>query len=142
MLALKMLLMVAGALLLAAAVAIPLYGLWLRMQAARKKPVETERRTRTSAEPKEIQLAPLGRARDRRLPAAAGGGQHCGGAQRHGRRAHQPDSAARCRARSIPACTLLRRWWTACRSSTCAITCSPQESAEQGAKKAPRNAPA
>ena len=37
MLALKLLLTVAGALLLAAALAIPLFALWLRVQAARKK---------------------------------------------------------------------------------------------------------
>ncbi len=37
MLALKLLLMVLGVLLLAAAAAIPLYALWLRLQAARKK---------------------------------------------------------------------------------------------------------
>ena len=37
MLALKMLLTVAGVLMLAAALTIPLYGLWLRIQYARRK---------------------------------------------------------------------------------------------------------
>ena len=37
MIALKMLLMVAGVLMLAAALTIPLYGLWLRIQYARRK---------------------------------------------------------------------------------------------------------
>ncbi len=42
MIALKVLLIVAGALMLAAALAIPLYGLWLRVKASRKKADETE----------------------------------------------------------------------------------------------------
>ena len=42
MLALKLLLTVAGVLLLAAAVAIPLYGLWMRIQDARRKAGEDE----------------------------------------------------------------------------------------------------
>ena len=37
MIALKLLLTVAGVVLLAAALAIPLYGLWLRIRAARRK---------------------------------------------------------------------------------------------------------
>jgi regulator of protease activity HflC (stomatin/prohibitin superfamily) len=50
MIALKMLLMVAGVLLLAAAMAIPLYSLWLRIRIARRKAAgETE-----SPEPEEI----------------------------------------------------------------------------------------
>jgi regulator of protease activity HflC (stomatin/prohibitin superfamily) len=55
MLALKMLLMVAGVLLLAAAVVVPLYGLWLRMQIARKKASGAQSDTEeTKTEPKEI----------------------------------------------------------------------------------------
>jgi regulator of protease activity HflC (stomatin/prohibitin superfamily) len=55
MLALKMLLMVAGVLLLAAAVVIPLYGLWTRMQIARKKAQGAELdENETKVEPKEI----------------------------------------------------------------------------------------
>jgi len=50
MIALKLLLTVAGVLLLAAAVAIPLYGLWLRIQMARRK----ARGEEITAEPKEI----------------------------------------------------------------------------------------
>jgi len=42
MLALKLLFNIAGALLFAAALAIPLYTLWLRLQVARKKPGENE----------------------------------------------------------------------------------------------------
>jgi regulator of protease activity HflC (stomatin/prohibitin superfamily) len=54
MLALKLLLMVAGALLLTCAVAIPLYGLWLRLQAARKKTNGDGTPDETPAEPKAI----------------------------------------------------------------------------------------
>jgi regulator of protease activity HflC (stomatin/prohibitin superfamily) len=55
MLALKMLLTVAGVLLLAAAVVIPLYGLWLRIQIARKKALGVESDAdETKIEPKEI----------------------------------------------------------------------------------------
>ena len=55
MLALKMLLMIAGVLLVAAAVVIPLYGLWMRIQIARKKAQGVESDTEeTKAEPKEI----------------------------------------------------------------------------------------
>jgi regulator of protease activity HflC (stomatin/prohibitin superfamily) len=50
MIALKLLLTVAGVLLLAAAVAIPLYGLWLRIQMALRK----ARGEEITAEPKEI----------------------------------------------------------------------------------------
>jgi regulator of protease activity HflC (stomatin/prohibitin superfamily) len=51
MLALKLLLTVAGALLLAAALAIPLYGLWLRLQAMRKKQAANGTMDETIAEP-------------------------------------------------------------------------------------------
>ena len=44
MIALKLLLTVAGVLLLAAALAIPLYGLWLRIRA---RPAQSRRRERT-----------------------------------------------------------------------------------------------
>jgi regulator of protease activity HflC (stomatin/prohibitin superfamily) len=54
MLALKLLLTVAGALLFAAALAIPLYSLWLRVQAARKKPAEDGTIIETPAEPIEF----------------------------------------------------------------------------------------
>ncbi len=50
MIALKLLLTIAGVLLLAAAVAIPLYGLWLRIQMARRK----ARGEEITDEPKEI----------------------------------------------------------------------------------------
>ena len=91
MIALKMLLMVAGVLMLAAAVAIPLYGLWLRIQYARRKTGADETMYGEPAvEPEEIAWrGPLALAMAG-LPAAACRGQHRGGAQRHGRRAHQP----------------------------------------------------
>ena len=55
MIALKMLLMVAGVLMLAAAVAIPLYGLWLRIQFARRKTGGEEADVwRTAVGPEEI----------------------------------------------------------------------------------------
>jgi regulator of protease activity HflC (stomatin/prohibitin superfamily) len=54
MIALKLLFTVAGALLLAAALAIPLYSLWLRLQAARRKPGEDGTLDQTPTEPKEI----------------------------------------------------------------------------------------
>jgi regulator of protease activity HflC (stomatin/prohibitin superfamily) len=54
MLALKLLLMVAGGLLLTCAVAIPLYGLWLRLQAARKKTSGDGTPDETPAEAKAI----------------------------------------------------------------------------------------
>ena len=54
MLALKMLLMVAGALFWAAAVAIPLYGLWLRVYATRKKATSDGITEETPTEPKDI----------------------------------------------------------------------------------------
>jgi regulator of protease activity HflC (stomatin/prohibitin superfamily) len=50
MIALKLLLTVAGVLLLAAAMAIPLYGLWLRIQTARRK----ARKEEVTDEPREI----------------------------------------------------------------------------------------
>ncbi|MGB7265236.1 MAG: prohibitin family protein [Terracidiphilus sp.] len=54
MLALKMLLTVAGALLWAAAVAIPLYAIWLRLQAARKKAGEDGTMDENLTEPEPI----------------------------------------------------------------------------------------
>jgi regulator of protease activity HflC (stomatin/prohibitin superfamily) len=54
MLALRMLLMIAGVLLLAAAVGIPLYGLWLRMQYARRKASQDGTTSETSPEPDDI----------------------------------------------------------------------------------------
>ncbi len=54
MLALKLLLMVAGGLLLTCAAAIPLYGLWLRVQAARKKTIGDGTPDETQAEPEAI----------------------------------------------------------------------------------------
>lgn len=54
MIALKVLLTVAGALMLAAAIAIPLYGLWLRVKAARKKANESEKLSEPTAGPEPI----------------------------------------------------------------------------------------
>ncbi len=55
MIALKLLLTVAGVVLLAAALAIPLYGLWLRIRAARRKASgESELAETASNEPQEI----------------------------------------------------------------------------------------
>ena len=54
MLALKLLLTIAGALLWAAALAIPLYWLWLRLQATRKKATADGTMDETLVEPKEI----------------------------------------------------------------------------------------
>ncbi len=55
MIALKMLLTVAGVLLLAAALGIPLYGLWIRIRTARRKAGgETELMETEKTEPKEI----------------------------------------------------------------------------------------
>jgi regulator of protease activity HflC (stomatin/prohibitin superfamily) len=54
MLALKFLLTIAGALLMAAALAIPLYSLWLRLQAARKKPGDDGTMEEEVIQPKEI----------------------------------------------------------------------------------------
>jgi regulator of protease activity HflC (stomatin/prohibitin superfamily) len=55
MIALKMLLTVAGVLLLAAALGIPLYGVWIRIRTARRKAgVETELMDTERTEPKEI----------------------------------------------------------------------------------------
>ncbi len=54
MLALKLLFAVAGALLWAVAVAIPLYGLWLRLEALRKKPAADGTMDETFEKPKEI----------------------------------------------------------------------------------------
>jgi regulator of protease activity HflC (stomatin/prohibitin superfamily) len=53
MLTLKVLLMIAGALLWAAALAIPMYGLWLRIKAVRNKAAE-DAMDETIAQPKEI----------------------------------------------------------------------------------------
>src|SRR5271157_4347715 len=71
MLALKLLLTVAGVLMLAAAVAIPLYSLWLRIRLARIKAAGAAAGC---------------------LPAAADRGQHCRSAQWNGRRARLADS--------------------------------------------------
>ncbi|MGO8759506.1 MAG: SPFH domain-containing protein [Terracidiphilus sp.] len=54
MLALKLFLTVAGALMMAAALAIPLVGLWLRLQATRKKAGADETTDEILTEPKEI----------------------------------------------------------------------------------------
>jgi regulator of protease activity HflC (stomatin/prohibitin superfamily) len=54
MIALKVLLIVAGALMLAGALAIPLYALWLRVQGAYKKAHETETLKEPSADPEPI----------------------------------------------------------------------------------------
>jgi len=51
MIALKLLLTIAGVLMLAAAAAIPLYGLWLRVKATRRKTNETETTNEPAAEP-------------------------------------------------------------------------------------------
>ena len=94
MIALKMLLMIAGVLMMAAAVAIPLYGLWMRIQyAMKKKSVRMDcfwsRACRTGTWSDCVARA--GGAGAGGVPAAADGGEHGGGAERDGRRAHQPD---------------------------------------------------
>ena len=66
MLALKMLLTVAGVLMLAAACAIPLYGLWLRMRRARRKAAGRNEFPR-----RRDRLARAGGTGDGGVPAAA-----------------------------------------------------------------------
>ncbi len=95
MIALKMLLTVAGVLLLAVAVAIPLYGLWLRIRYALKKKAGGDGLLLESgaAEPEPEPIAwrgPVALALVACLPLLIAT-QHRGGAERDGRRAHQPD---------------------------------------------------
>ena len=87
MIALKVLLTVAGVLLMAAALTIPLYGLWLRIRYAQKKTSGDE----TVVEPSRDCVAWSGGAGAGGMPAAAGGDEHGGGAERHGRREGKPD---------------------------------------------------
>ena len=138
MLALKLLLTVAGALLLAAAVAIPLYGLWLRLQLARKK---AGRGRNDGRKPQLNRKRFTGGVRWRWrsgwaacrcwwpraswwCPAAWAA---CASAR----------CAARCRERSIPACTSSRRSWTACRLFDLRDHLFTAGLVEQGAKKTP-----
>ena len=88
MLALKLLLTVAGALLLAAALAIPLFNSSIASAAPAKPTVEGPASLPSNSR---NPLARSARTDPGRLPAAADRRQHRRCAQRHGRRPHQPD---------------------------------------------------
>jgi len=92
MLALKLILMVAGALMLLVAAAIPLVGVWRRVQLARNKAVAEGTVEKMEAETRNRKRFPGGvRLRSRWLAACRCWWRPaCGGAQRHGRCAHQP----------------------------------------------------